>query len=228
MTLDTRLRRALRLCLHTAGTSPIWRYGIGFVLTLLTACAALSPGSSTAIPGASPRTVVIQVTSGLQRTPLPPEEVLADPVRQNLIAQCERAGGKRCRESTRAVDARTTFVQGQDHEAIVLVILGGLEPNRLYEVSWRIFDPQGQLQARIASPPYHAPPDNHSMWSVNFWQTFDPAKLLVGRWRVEIAINGRVESERFFEVVPPTSQTSPRDTGEKLTINQRHTDTSDA
>ena len=182
--------------MSTMKTLAMWRYIACFVLTMHTACTTLPPSQTVAVPGASPRMLHIQLTSGLKWTPYSPQE-LADPLIQRAIAQCERAGIEHCREQPEPIDARTQFVQGQDKQGLIVVALQGLEPARTYEVQWRLFTPEGQLQARMAMPPNIA-----STPLVVYWFTINPSALLVGRWRVEIVVNGRMEAERFFEIVP--------------------------
>jgi hypothetical protein len=183
----------------------MWRYLALCTVALLTACAELSPSRGGSAPGAPPQRVAIELTSQVQYTPLPPE-VLGRPGVQAAIAQCEHQGWERCREFKKPADSRTYFVRTQDEQVFVFVKLGGLEPDRAYEVRFRLFDPEGNMRMRVSTP-FHIPSGALPDFNLDFvfqWGPPDPSTWQLGRWRVEVAVNGQVEGERTFEVVDRT------------------------
>jgi hypothetical protein len=178
------------------------KYTACFIIALFTACAEMPPSRVASIPGAPPQNISLELASQAEHTPLPPE-VLSDPVIQPVIAQCEQQGGMHCRESTGPANSRTKFVRTQDDKLIAFVKLGGLEWNRDYAVRFRLFDPDGNMRSRsIFSQhiPSAFPPDGTLDFAF-FWTAPDPIAWQLGKWRVEIAVNGQVEVERTFLVV---------------------------
>jgi hypothetical protein len=79
----------------------------------------------------------------------------------------------------------------------------GVEPERRYTVGFRLFDPKGEMRARhtmFYDVPRHLQPSFE--WQPHItWSPQDPRNWDLGRWRVEIAVNGKVEATRTFEVV---------------------------
>lgn len=169
-------------------------------------CAMPPPGGTVSIPGAPPKAVNIILTSGLKHRPFTPEE-LARPGTQDILAQCERQGGSRCRETGEPVDSRTQFVRGQDDKVIAVLNLGGVQLGRDYDVEWRLFNPDGELQARITHGlhvPSAADPNIPLIYVFTFTPV-DPATWQLGQWRLMISVNGQKEADRSFTVVEATS-----------------------
>jgi hypothetical protein len=146
--------------------------------------------------------VKIVLTSRVTYEPFSPE-FLANPIVQSLVAECQRKGEAHCGERLVPADSRTEFVRTQDKRIVSFVELGGVEPGRAYEVRFRLFDPAGNLRER-ATFSLHVPssfPPNATLIYEYSWAPQDPATWQLGRWRLEIAVNGQVESEGTFEVV---------------------------
>jgi len=183
----------------------MWKYTTFFTLALLTACAEMPPSRVVSIPGAPPQNIAIKLASQIEYKPISPE-VLDNPAVQSLIAQCEQKGGEHCREETGPANSRTKFVRTQDDTVWAFVYIGGLERDRDYTVRIRLFDPERNMRQRMITSmhtPTVLPPD----FTVNFyfsWAPPDPATWQLGKWRIEIAVNGQVEIERTFHVVDQT------------------------
>jgi len=183
----------------------MWRYIVFSTLAWLTACTALPPGRGTMVSGGLPQRIAIDLTSRVQYIPYTPEE-LARPGVQALIVQCERQGWEHCRDNRTPADSRTAFGRTQDKGIFAFVTVGGLEPDRDYEIRFRLFAPEGNMRAQLALP-MHAPPDLSPQTNLTFWFQWaptDPATWLLGRWRVEITINSEVVGQRTFEVMDHT------------------------
>lgn len=155
------------------------------------------------VRGASPRSFSIRLASQTRLEPYSQEE-LANPFVQNAIAQCERqGGGEGCQGRLVPANTRTDFVRTQDKEVFAMVTLGGVEPNRDYEVRFGLFDPDSNLRTRYTIP-FHASKELPAEGHVHFnfsWAPTDPNAWQLGRWRIEITVNGKVEGERTFNVV---------------------------
>ncbi len=94
------------------------------------------------------------------------------------------------------------FRRSQSGRVTALVILGGVQPDRSYEVSIRWFDPQGNLVKRLTMP-LHIPSQFAPGYSADLWFHYaysDASQIPLGRWRVELIINGMVEGETSFQV----------------------------
>ena len=169
------------------------KYLLAITLSALAvACASLGP---------SPKNLSVVISSGFKETPLS-AEVLADPAVQAVIAQCE-ADGEPCDTDVDPVDDLRVFDRTLHSRVITFVSLSGLIANRTYEAGWTLFDPRGELQARFSSV-FRAPanwPPSYSMDFRFFWYPVSPETWAVGRWRIEITINGQLEAERSFEVI---------------------------
>ena len=174
----------------------MWRY-ISFV-TLAILVAGCDEQSR---QGAPPRFVEILLTDEMVYEPYP-SEALADPTIQAAIAECERQGYEHCREDRVPGASRTKFVREQHTEVIIYLNLGGLEADRDYDAQFRVFDPDGFVRAKISAP-FHTPSGFTLDKQLNFgvhWSPENPSTWQLGRWRVEVVINGRVEVERYFDV----------------------------
>ena len=172
----------------------MWKRGFPLlVLLAVVACATAGP---------PPRGVNVVLTSGLEFEPIPPEQ-LAFPRIQALIKQCEEVGGGHCNEHWKPIDNRVQLSRNK-HEAVYTVIdLYGLQGNRTYTIEHRLYNPNDELQGRH-SVVLHLPPswelsDTQNTYFV--WSPADPATWPLGRWRIEIFVNGQLETERSFEVV---------------------------
>ena len=163
------------------------------VLAALTSCAPV-PSKPARVGN-----VTIDVTSRLEYSPFTQEE-LADPSTRAAIAWCERQGMTRCAESPRPGDSRSEFSRTKDEEVLVLIRLRDVEAGREYEVTARWFDPEGGLRAWVSKAmrtPDPLPPNFTSNSTLNM-------KLRdreIGRWHVEIIVNGLVLGARAFNVV---------------------------
>jgi hypothetical protein len=112
-------------------------------------------------------------------------------------------GGSHCREKSVPVDPLTRFVRTQDKEFIAYVTLGGLEADRDYAISARWLDPRGNMAQRATGTihtPLEFPPNFYLNYRLRFTPS-NPSTLELGRWRVEITVNGQVEGEHIFDVV---------------------------
>ena len=172
----------------------MWKHGLPLlVLLAVVACAT---------PGPQPQGVTVVLTSGLKYEPLSPEQ-LADPNTQAIIKQCEELGSLRCKETWQEIDNRNQFSR-DEHEAVYTAIhFYGLRGNRTYTIVYRLYGPNDELQERYTIP-MHMPPswplaERRSIFFV--WFPVDPAIWPLGRWRVEVFVNGQLETERSFEVV---------------------------
>lgn len=167
-----------------------------FALIVGTACANIP------VPGRPPGRVIIELGSQVEQKSYSPEE-LSNPTRQSLIDQCKRQGGSNCGKKTTLANVLTNFVRAQDEKVVVYVQLGDLEAGRDYKVGCRWFDPEGNMLGRTTFDS-HAPLGFQPDWHLDCWfffTPFDPSKMQLGRWRVEITVNGQVEGERTFKVV---------------------------
>jgi len=173
-----------------------------FTLALLTACSGIPSTRGVSIPGAPPQSIGLELASQVEYKPYPPE-VVKNPAVQWLIAQCEQQGGGHCREDTVPANSRTKFVRTQEDTVWAFVSLGGLESERDYAVRLCLFDPEGNMRWRMIFS-MHTPrvlPPNFTV-TVNYsWSPPDPAAWQLGKWRIEITVNGQVETERTFQVV---------------------------
>ena len=172
----------------------MWKYGFSLIALLaLVACATAGP---------QPRGVTVVLTSDLKFEPLSSEE-LADPNVQAIINQCEELGGSHCNEIWEEIDNRNQFSRDKHENVYTVVHLSGLHANRTYTIEYRLYNPRDELQERHTVP-LHMPPswtlsDTQSTYFV--WSPVDPAAWPLGRWRVEIFVNGQLETERSFDVV---------------------------
>jgi hypothetical protein len=130
----------------------MWQLIVLCLFALVTACAELSPAQRPRNPGAPPRNLSVELTSRIEYTPKSAGQ-LADPESQAIIAQCERMGMEHCRENGEPVDSRSIFLRRQHDQVITVVKMGGLDPDRDYDVRFRLFDPDGSLRARQSLPP---------------------------------------------------------------------------
>ena len=188
----------------------LWRAAVLLGIAFLAACAGKQPGSGSLNPGAPPQSVTIITTSAMTHTPNSDKD-LAHPVVQSVIAQCEAAGGVHCRADSDPADVRSQFVQGEDKRVITYMELRGLEPERDYEITWRLFDPEGQQVSRTYHV-LHIPKGSKPKKAIHFsfpWVLPEAAKWAIGRWRVEVTINGRVEGERTVDIVEPPAKVLP-------------------
>ena len=169
----------------------------GLAVLWLFGCAT----ARTPVLGSSPTMVMVGVGSELRFEPYRPDE-LAHPIVRDSVARCERLKEPRCGDRIAGIETRTTFALSPDTRVVSLVVLKGLEAGRRYEVRSRLFDPRGDIRARLTLaydlPPRAPLPEGFDL-NVHFdWNLRNPE---LGRWRVEIAVNGNVEGERTFEVV---------------------------
>jgi hypothetical protein len=105
-----------------------------------------------------------------------------------------------CGESAQPGDSRTQFSRARDDQALVFVQVQGVEPDRDYELTVRWFAPDGGLVGRVSQTvraPARFPPAS----SIRFYPFMTLQNRALGRWRVQIAINGQDEGERSFKVV---------------------------
>ncbi len=174
------------------------RYTLAALVVLVTA-GCTTPGSPP--PGSPPRSLTITISSGLEVTPYSPEQ-LEDPDIRFSIEQCEKVGGDHCGSGTEPIDIRNEFRMGEDSSVYTVVKLGGVAPNRTYEVEWRLFDPDDGLLARflLAQQTPSAWRDDYTLdytfqWTPEFKPMWYP-----GKWRVEILVNGYKEGDRYFYV----------------------------
>ncbi len=168
-----------------------------YLLTITLSALAVACAS----PGPSPKSLSVVISSGFKEEPLS-AETLADPAIQALIAQCE-AAGEPCEADFNPVDDLRVFDRTIHSRVMTFITLSGLIANRTYEVGWTLFDPRGELQARSSSvirAPANWPP-SYTMVFRFFWYPVSPETWAVGRWRIEITINGQLEAERSFEVI---------------------------
>lgn len=167
------------------------------ISALLAACAAVP---DRARPEVRPRLVVVELASQITYAQFSTEE-LADPATRAAIASCEKQGFSRCHERRKPADSRTQFSRTRDERVFAHVTLGGLHPEQDYECAVRWIGPDGGVRARLARTlrtPAGIPQD--FVYNCTFdWRLRDSLTEL-GRWRVEIAINGQVEGDRSFEV----------------------------
>lgn len=165
------------------------------ISALLAACATVP---DRARPELRPQFVLVELTSQITYAPFSTEE-LADPVLKAAMALCEKQGFRHCRERPTPADSRTQFSRTRDERVFAHVTLGGLRPEREYECAVRWIGPDGGVRARLA----HALRTPAGIYQGFYYNcTFDWRSLPeLGRWRVEIAINGQVEGERSFEVI---------------------------
>jgi hypothetical protein len=126
----------------------------------------------------------------------------AEPVLRAAIDSCEKQGFRNCHERKKPGDARTQFSRTKDDRVFAYVSMGGLRPERDYECAVRWIGPDGGVRARLARA-FRTPAGLPQDFTYNC--TFDwrlrGSLSEIGRWRVEIAINGQVEGERSFEVI---------------------------
>lgn len=151
----------------------------------------------------------VTLTSGVIRTPYTETE-LANPAIQKVVEDCYRTVGKArtdasidCTSRTLPADDRTQFDRTVDDRVSTLVTLRGLQAGRTYEVKWILVDPDGN-QRSFLSLPINVP----SEWRINYelyytfdWTPPDPSSWQLGRWKIDILVNGTRELERFFMVV---------------------------
>ena len=172
----------------------MWKRGFPLlVLLAIIACAT---------PGPQPGGVTVVLTSDLIFEPHSPEE-LADPSLQAIIKQCEEMGSPRCTESWQEVDNRSQFSRDKHENVYTVIHLSGLRRNHTYTIEYRLYDPNAELQARLTiallMPPSWTLADTQSTYFV--WSPIDTANWMLGRWRVELLVNGQLETERSFNVV---------------------------
>jgi hypothetical protein len=191
----------------------MWKYTACFILALFTACVEMPPSRVVSIPGAPPKIISLELASQVEHKPYPPE-VLSNPIMQSVFAQCEQQGGIHCREDTVPVNSRTKFARPQDDKFCAFVKLGSIERNRDYAVRFRLFDPDSNIRVRSFYS-QHIPsafPLNATANFTFFWTPPDPTAWQLGKWRIEIAVNGQVEIERTFKVIEskrPDKPTAP-------------------
>jgi hypothetical protein len=120
------------------------------------------------------------------------------------VAQCERQKLPNCRSYIAGVETQTTFARSRGTQVVAVVFLKGLESSRRYEVQGQLVDPRGDRRARVVyvwDLPREVSPDFHLDVSFTWSFPSDPRAVSLGRWRIEIAVNGIVEGERTFEVI---------------------------
>jgi hypothetical protein len=169
------------------------RYAIAVLIVLVIA--------SCETPGSSPRLVVITLSSGLEEIPYSPED-LDNPVVRAVVEQCKSQTGEDCGRYIVPIDNRNEFRIGEDSSVYTVVTLGGMAPNRTYEVEWRLFDPDDGLLSKL-SLAQHTPSAWHYDNTLDFtfqWEPGGASAWFPGQWRVEIFVNGFKEGERFFHV----------------------------
>ena len=91
----------------------MWRSTAFFTLALLTACAGVPADRTVSVPGLPSRSVMIELYSQIEYRPYSPEE-LANPAMQAVIAQCERQGGKHCREKEMPGNPLKKFARNEE------------------------------------------------------------------------------------------------------------------
>jgi hypothetical protein len=159
------------------------------------------------LPGTHPRIVTVVLTESLRFTPLSSEEK-SDPTMREAIDACERSGGGRCLSRSTPGEPRNRFFRGDDGQVYVYVHLVGLEGGRVYDLRVRWFGPDRGVTS-VMRQVLHTPPKLHRNFSFSVHFSVPVSRMAVGRWQVEISINGEVESERTFEVADPARTADP-------------------
>ena len=80
-------------------------------------------------------------------------------------------------------NTRTMFVRTQDEKVRAIIVLGGIDPDRDYEIRFRLFDPDGNMRVR-GTVPYHTHlehPPNFTLTAAFNWAPIDPATWQLGR-----------------------------------------------
>ena len=153
-------------------------------------------------PTPQPQGVTVILTSGIQTRPYTGEE-LAIPALQESIIYCEQQGWENCDSSESPVDNRSEFSRTEHSEVNTLVQLSGVKANQSYTVEWKLYNPNGDLFRRYTlqqSTPTHW----HSSYTLDYWFNWEPidqASWQLGRWRIELFVNGVLEVERSYDVV---------------------------
>jgi hypothetical protein len=178
------------------------RNAIICLLILLTACAQMARQRGVIDPGANPRTMSLSVTSEIKFRPYTAEE-LATPNIQEMIKMCEEMRLSHCRETEEDIQSSTKFERRNTKGIFVSVYLGGVEPDRDYELDCRWINPKniqvGQMKYRLHIP--SKIPDNAFLKSHFYMMTPDPSKVEFGLWRVEVTVNGAMSMEQAFEIL---------------------------
>ena len=153
-------------------------------------------------PGPPPGALTVITTPEIRYEPYS-AEVLASPALQAIIAQCEARGWSDCDKSVEPTDDLRVFDRTKHSAVHTIVILSELTANRSYEAGWKLFDPRGELQSR-----YSFSADTPASWQASYtldfrfsWSPINPQTWTLGRWRIEITVNGQLEAERSFEVI---------------------------
>jgi len=169
---------------------------IYIVVALLTACSAMpqrEPGPSLT---RRPRTVIVELGSELVWKPLS-QERLTNSMVQSQVAACERESRPHCTEFESVAAWRTTFSQAREAHILVLVRLTAVQPERDYECSTYWYGPDGRLARRVSTI---ARTVESSGRGVAWLSSAEPSKLAVGRWRVEVRVNGEAVDNLSFDV----------------------------
>ena len=122
---------------------------------------------------------------------------------QAVIAQCEALGLLNCGKNAEPVDDLRAFDRTKHSVVYTFIILSGLTANRSYEVGWTLLDPRGELQSRH-SLSIETPRNWQYSYTLDIrrnWFPTNPQTWALGRWRIEITVNGQLEAERTFEVI---------------------------
>lgn len=177
------------------------------VTALLTAGCATTPSTGTsggavsiAAGPAQPGAVEGYLTSGFKELPYTAEE-LADSARRSIVEQCERAGGKGCREQPVPVDRRQAFARDADPGVYAQFLLRQLSAGQSYTSSCHFVDPAGSTVKMVRNSitvPLQIPSD--------FSMTFTCRMPLggtkqLGKWAVHYAVNGETASTLRFEIL---------------------------
>lgn len=153
-------------------------------------------------PTAPPQTIGVILTSGVATRPYTAEE-LAIPALRESIRLCQRRGRKNCDVKRSAVEDLREFNRAAHSELIALVQLSGLQENRSYEVELKLYNPDSDLARRVAFS-QSTSTAWHPSYALDYWfnwKASKPAWWWLGRWRIEVLVNGRLEAERSFHVV---------------------------
>jgi hypothetical protein len=163
-----------------------------FICFLAIACAS---------PGDSPGSVTVFLTSAVDKRPYSAKE-LAIPAIQEIIEACKKKGLSDCETNDEPVDNRSEFDRAIHGKVMTVVKLSALQANRLYKVDWKLFDPNGQLVSRysLSLPTSEGWDPSYSLnYQIN-WTPPDQASWQLGRWRIDIFVNGQLETQRSFNV----------------------------
>lgn len=173
-----------------------------FVAKGLAGCLFLLWIAACAAPGAPPQGVRIALTSSVETRPYTAEE-LAHPAMRQMMELCKTGGWGDCDTRTVPVDDRNEFDRTVDGGVNIFIELTGLQPDSIYRIELKVYNPNGDLTGRVSlsrSTPRIWQP-LHAIQFLGHWAPVNQASWQLGRWRIEVFVNGRLEVERSFDVV---------------------------